>query len=88
MTENDLPYGFEPVHGVMQNTQPKADATFAFPTNPYPAGTTSASTNFGRDTNTVDRSMPVSPADGNPAEPMPGSPEFMGTWLGEWSKGR
>jgi hypothetical protein len=61
---------------------------FSEPENPYPAGTTSASTNLGRAVNTLDRSMPLGPADGDPGAPLPGAPTFGGTWLGEWSKGR
>jgi len=85
MAEKDLPYGDGPLRGPMQNTQPVVP--FSYPSNPYPPGTTSASTNYGRDTNTLDRGMPVGPNDGDPGAPTPG-PEFGGTWLGEWSKGR
>jgi len=86
MAEKDLEHGFERIHGVMQNTQPTADAVFSMPTNPMPAGTQAANTNYGRDTNTLDRSMPLSMGGTN--EQVVGPDFGEGTWLGEWGKGR
>lgn len=61
---------------------------FAEPSSPYPAGTTSANTNYGIErpdfNNVQDRSMPVGPADGDPGAPTPGPNFGTGTWLGEW----
>lgn len=47
---------------------------------------TTANTNYGRDTNTLDRSMPVGYVPGGDGQPLSTEDMGMGTCLGEWGK--